>query len=335
LFPSFKKIAAGVLALSLLLPAAPVLAAPQQEDITKSRQALSATEKQLTDIQKEIDKANQELTINKALLPQRQAEYEKSEKQLAALMRNEYESGGDSLLVCLFSAKTPIQALSNMQSMRYVQANKKKVLTEQRKAKEELEASTKAIEANAKKLEAQKTALAKIKVSQQSKLAKQVASLNTSANTAGNFTPTAEIIAIMNSSDPPKEKFVKIMIAMCNDNRFGYSQSNRWGWDFDCSSSIIYSLRMAGFATGSAGTTITMKSALTGLGWTFIANPGSLQRGDILWTSGHTEVYIGGGQSAGFHSSRGHPQTGDQTGTEASVGHNWMGKTAVLRYTGS
>ena len=334
MLPSFKKIAAGVLVLSLLLPTTPALAVTQQ-DITKSKQALSVTEKQLTDIQKEIDKANQELTINKALLPQRQAEYEKSEKQLAALMRNEYESGGDSLLVCLFSAKTPIQALSNMQSMRYVQVNKKRVLTEQRKAKEELEASTKAIETNAKKLEAQKAALAKIKVSQQSKLAKQVSELNSAASSEGAFAPGADISNIASSNSPKLQKFISIMIVLCNDNSHGYSQSNRWGPNFDCSSSIIYSLRMAGFATGSAGTTITMKSALTGLGWTFIASPGSLQRGDILWTSGHTEVYIGGGQSAGFHSSRGHPQTGDQTGTEASVGSNRMGKTAVLRYTGN
>lgn len=334
MLPSFKKIAAGVLALSLWLPATPALAVTQQ-DVNKSQQALQATEKQLADIQKKIDAANQELTINKALLPQKQAAYEKTEKQLAALVRNEYESGGDSLLVCLFSAKTPIQALSNMQSMRYVQKNKKNVMTEQKKAKEALEASTKAIETNTQRLNAQKAALAKIKVSQQSKLAKQVSELNSVANSAGTYEESANVKNIAASSSPKLEKYVQIMIALCNDNSHGYSQSNRWGPDYDCSSSIIYSLRMAGFATGSAGTTITMRSALTGLGWTFIANPGSLQRGDILWTSGHTEVYIGGGKSAGFHSSRGHPQTGDQTGTEASVGGNWMGKTAVLRYTGN
>ncbi len=334
MLPSFKKIAAGVLVLSLLLPTTPALAVTQQ-DITKSKQALSATEKQLTDIQKEIDKANQELTINKALLPQRQAEYEKSEKQLAALMRNEYESGGDSLLVCLFSAKTPIQALSNMQSMRYVQVNKKKVLTEQRKAKEELEASTKAIETNAKKLEAQKAALAKIKVSQQSKLAKQVSELNSAASSAGAFAPGADISNIASSNSPKLQKFISIMIALCNDNSHGYSQSNRWGPNFDCSSSIIYSLRMAGLQTGSANYTGNM-DVLCRYGWKKISSS-SAGRGDILVCSSHAALYLGNGQTAEFHRDY-DGRSGDSSGRESNVGKSWKPSSSysyALRYTGN
>ena len=149
------------------------------------------------------------------------------------------------------------------------------------------------------------------------------------------FRSTAEILAIMNSSDPPKEKYIKIMIAMCNDIRFGYSQSNRWGWNFDCSSSIIYSLRMAGLQTGSANYTGNM-DVLCKYGWKKISSS-SAGRGDILVCSSHAALYLGNGQTAEFHRDY-DGRSGDSSGRESNVGKSWKPSSSysyALRYTGN
>ena len=128
-------------------------------------------------------------------------------------------------------------------------------------------------------------------------------------------------------------------INIANDNSHGYSQSNRWGPDYDCSSFVISALKYAGFNVGSATYTGNMKSQLikngfTWIPWSSIGNQSNLQRGDILLNEAtHTEFYLGNGKNVGAHSNRGYPQTGDQTGTEVSVSgyyyHPWDG---VLRY---
>ena len=126
-------------------------------------------------------------------------------------------------------------------------------------------------------------------------------------------------------------RFVSHMLGLVNDDRHGYSQSNRWGPDYDCSSSIITSLRAAGFNTGSASTTHNMSSELTKHGWMRLPykNP---KKGDILLNDAtHTELSLGGGKTAGFHSSHGHPESGDQA-HEAYVGRDPGGWAAILRY---
>ncbi len=135
------------------------------------------------------------------------------------------------------------------------------------------------------------------------------------------------------------ENAVQWAIRIANDNTHGYSQSNRWGPDYDCSSFVISALKSAGISVGSASYTGNMKSELTKNGftwisWSQIGSSSKLQRGDILFKTGHTELYIGNNQIVGAHSDRGYPQTGDQTGTEISVTSYYSGWDGVLRYNG-
>jgi tape measure domain-containing protein len=126
-------------------------------------------------------------------------------------------------------------------------------------------------------------------------------------------------------------RFVNHMLGLVNDDRHGYSQARRWGPDYDCSSSIIASLRAAGFNTGAASTTHNMSSELTKHGWMRLPyrNP---KKGDILLNDAtHTEMSLGNGKTAGFHSSHGHPEPGDQA-HEAYVGRDPGRWAAILRY---
>lgn len=126
-------------------------------------------------------------------------------------------------------------------------------------------------------------------------------------------------------------RFVNNMLRLVNDNRHGYSQANRWGPDYDCSSSIITSLRGAGFNTGAASTTHNMSAELGKHGWRRLPykNP---KKGDILLNDAtHVEMSLGNGKNAGFHSSHGHPESGDQA-HEAYVGRDPGGWAAILRY---
>jgi hypothetical protein len=128
-------------------------------------------------------------------------------------------------------------------------------------------------------------------------------------------------------------------IETAEDDTHGYSQSNRWGPDYDCSSFIISALKSAGLDTGTASYTGNMRSQLIQHGfqwisWDQVGSVDNLQRGDILLQEGsHTELYLGNNQMVGAHSDRGNPQSGDQTGTEVSVttysARAWDG---VLRY---
>ena len=138
--------------------------------------------------------------------------------------------------------------------------------------------------------------------------------------------------SVVNGNDGGKGgRFVNNMLRLVNDDSHGYSQSNRWGPDYDCSSSIITALRWAGFNTGNASYTGNMSSELTKHGWERLPyrNP---KRGDILLNDAtHTEMSLGDGKTAGFHSAHGHPETGDQA-HEAYVGRDPGGWAAILRY---
>ena len=154
-----------------------------------------------------------------------------------------------------------------------------------------------------------------------------------------NYTP-AEVAwmrkfdggSVVNGTDGGKGgRFVNNMLRLVNDDSHGYSQSNRWGPDYDCSSSIITALKWAGFDTGNASYTGNMSAELTKHGWERLPykNP---KRGDILLNDAtHVEVSRGDGYNAGFHSAHGHPETGDQA-HEAYVGRDPGGWAAILRY---
>lgn len=147
---------------------------------------------------------------------------------------------------------------------------------------------------------------------------------------------------VAEAASPVVEKAISWAVSIANDNSHGYSQSSRWGPDYDCSSFVISAFKNAGVNVGTATYTGNMRSQFTQHGfqwipWSQIGGVSNLQRGDILLNEKtHTEIYLGGNQNVGAHSSRGYPQTGDQTGTEVSVSgyyyHPWDG---VLRYAGS
>lgn len=113
------------------------------------------------------------------------------------------------------------------------------------------------------------------------------------------------------------------------DPAHGYSQINRWGPDYDCSSLIITALKYAGFDTQGMTYTGNMAAWLISHGFrniikeVNISNGSGLQRGDILLCSSHTAFYCGNGKIV--HASIDeNGQTvgrtpGDQTGREICI----------------
>lgn len=156
------------------------------------------------------------------------------------------------------------------------------------------------------------------------------------------ITPMEKTMNTVKASSSVIERAISWAIAIANDNSHGYSQTSRWGPDYDCSSFVISAFRSAGVNVGTATYTGNMRAQFTQHGfqwipWGQIGNTANLRRGDILLNEKtHTEIYIGDNKNVGAHSNRGYPQTGDQTGTEVSVSgyyyHPWNG---VLRYVGN
>ena len=141
----------------------------------------------------------------------------------------------------------------------------------------------------------------------------------------------------MTSRAPPesrKDIFVKTLIRLSKDSRYGYSQkppSGRWGPDFDCSSIIYYAANCAGYSVGTGGDKVrftgTMLKDFEKAGFQILpfANVGisDLKIGDILLNLAlHAEVYIGEGQTVAATSSedgRYSGKQGDQTGHEIEI----------------
>lgn len=130
--------------------------------------------------------------------------------------------------------------------------------------------------------------------------------------------------------------------AIAADNRCGYSQVNRWGPDYDCSSLVISALKYAGFDTEGMTYTGNMAAGLERLGFRNVIKEcnmisgGGLQRGDILLCSSHTAFYCGNGKivhaSIDENGQTVGKTPGDQTGREICV-TNYYNKpwTAVYR----
>ena len=120
-------------------------------------------------------------------------------------------------------------------------------------------------------------------------------------------------------------------VGIANDDSHGYDQDSRWGLDYDCSSLVIQAYEQAGCPVKTNGATYTgnMESVFSKTGFAIIVYSEGMElvRGDVLWRTGHTEMYIGNGQKVGAHINElGEVvggQVGDQTGNEISV--NEMG----------
>jgi len=141
------------------------------------------------------------------------------------------------------------------------------------------------------------------------------------------------------------EKALEWALGIASDQAHGYSQTNRNGPDYDCSSLVLKAYKQAGVDIGNATYTGNMVSELTAHGFKKVSvnfdTCAGMEPGDILLyhkggTAGHTAMYAGNGQIVHARGqSYGSPKTGDQ-GTEIAVTPYYRGQWAtVLRYTGA
>ena len=150
------------------------------------------------------------------------------------------------------------------------------------------------------------------------------------------------------AADNRVESAISWAIAIANDDSHGYSQANRTGPDYDCSSFVSTAFKKAGFSVSGTLHTGNMLNSFVSAGFTKY-NKGSvtLQRGDILLRpktssrGGHVELYIGNNQCVAAHSNY-DGKTGDGNGKEIQVrSKNYCSfcknsdYTYILRYEGT
>lgn len=128
------------------------------------------------------------------------------------------------------------------------------------------------------------------------------------------------------------EKAVLWAINIANDNSHGYSQADRWGPDYDCSSFVIQAYEQAGIPLRKAGASYTgnMRNAFLACGFIDVtqscklSSGSGIKAGDVLLNySAHTCLSIGNGKVANCRTNEGHPQAGDQSGNEIRIQSYW------------
>lgn len=141
------------------------------------------------------------------------------------------------------------------------------------------------------------------------------------------------------------ESAVQWAINTANDNSHGYSQADRWGPDYDCSSFVITAYEQAGLKVREAGASYTgnMRGAFLACGFVDVTDQIGLSSGygivagDVLLNySAHTCLAIGNGKVANCRTNEGNAQAGDQSGNEIRIQNYWPYPwNCVLRYKGS
>ena len=127
------------------------------------------------------------------------------------------------------------------------------------------------------------------------------------------------------AADEKIEKALEWGIEVAENDRHGYSQTNRFGPDYDCSSFVSTALMEGGFELDGVCSTYTLKAALTELGFEcYHKGEVELERGDILLDpAAHVEFYLGDGMCLAAHRDYDW-RSGDSTGKEIAVrGESW------------
>ena len=137
------------------------------------------------------------------------------------------------------------------------------------------------------------------------------------------------------------ERAVSWAVGIAQDDSHGYSQYNRWGPDYDCSSLVISAYEQAGVPVKEAGATYTanMRRAFEQCGFKSIKYGSGtvLMKGDVLLNEKHhTALYIGNGQivqASIAETGKIYGKEGDQTTKEIEVRNVYRdGWDYILRY---
>lgn len=146
---------------------------------------------------------------------------------------------------------------------------------------------------------------------------------------APTFCGSAAAPQIKQDGESKVEKAVQWAIAIANDNSHGYSQANRYGPDYDCSSLVISAFEWAGIPTGGATYTGNMYCEFTSNGWQDVTsqvnlcNGSGLIKGDVLLNDvNHTCLYIGDGKVVNARTDSDGRQ-GDCFGDEIRIQSYW------------
>ena len=126
------------------------------------------------------------------------------------------------------------------------------------------------------------------------------------------------------------DKAVQWAISIANDNRHGYSQTNRTGCpDYDCSSLTISAFEWAGIPVGNATYTKDMRPEFLRNGWKDVTSTidlctgNGLIPGDVLLEEElHTCIYIGSGKVVNARTDTDCRQ-GDSHGDEIRIQSYW------------
>ncbi len=167
------------------------------------------------------------------------------------------------------------------------------------------------------------------------KLGKRILSLFLVMLMVISVVPFTSVTAEAASVDSKIQKAIDWAVSIANDNSHGYSQYGRTGPDYDCSSLVSTAFNKAGFNVPGNLNTGNMKTNFGAAGFTWIpasklggmSSSAYLQKGDILWRTGHTELYIGNnkicgatnGSKDGYGNYSNGEKKGDQTGKEIRV----------------